>query len=91
MILKIFAVRDRATDQYGTPMFLISEGQAICSFSDEVNRAAADNMLYSHPDDYDLFELGEFDTMTACFECHSPAQIAIGKMVKVREVGTNVK
>jgi hypothetical protein len=29
MIMRIFCVRDRATDQYGNPMFLVSRGQAI--------------------------------------------------------------
>ena len=85
MILKMFCVRDRATDQFGNPMFLISEGQAIRSFSDEVNRDDKTNQLWSHPDDFDLFYLGEFDTQTAAFApVVPPAQAAIGKSVKIR-------
>jgi len=34
MILRIFSVRDSATSQFGNPMFLIADGQAIRSFQD---------------------------------------------------------
>lgn len=79
---KIFAVRDRATDSFGQPMFLVNTGQAIRSFSDEINRAAEDNMLHKHPDDFDIYELGEYDTDTGLFATGTPLQIAIGKQVK---------
>lgn len=84
MILKMYSVRDRATDQFGNVMFLISPGQAIRSFTDEVNRADKDNSLYNHPDDFDLYYLGEFETNSATFTVVGPEQIAIGKMVKIR-------
>ncbi len=83
MKMMIFCVRDRATDQFGNPMFLINQGQAIRSFSDEVNRNADDNMLFKHPDDYDLYVVGQFDTDHGTFDCHVPEQIAIGKSVKL--------
>lgn len=85
MKLKVFAVRDSATAQYGTPMFLISEGQAIRSFSDEVNRNAENNQIFAHPDDFELFSLGSFDTDTAVMECVSPpVSLVTGKSVKIR-------
>ena len=87
MKLEIFAVRDRATDQYGTPMFLVTSGQAIRSFSDEVNRkenGTERNMLAEHPEDYDLYLLGSYETNTGTFNCETPRQIAIGKDLRVR-------
>jgi hypothetical protein len=87
MKLLMFAVRDRATDMFGTPMFLVSTGQAIRSFADEVNRAAADNQLANHAEDFDLYALGEFDTNTAEFTTARPEQIAIGKNVKLNGSG----
>lgn len=84
MNLEIFAIRDRASDSFGNPMFLLALGQAIRSFSDEINRSAADNNLYLHPDDFDLFHLGSFDTSSAQFSLlPSPSQIAIGKNLKL--------
>ena len=82
MKLKIYAVRDRATDQYGNPMFMLNTGQAIRGFSDEVNRAEKDNQLHHHAEDFDLYELGVFDTDTGIFETETPRQIAIGKDIK---------
>lgn len=84
MIIRIFCVRDRATDSYGNPMFLLSEGQAIRSFSDEINRNASDNQLFQHPDDFDLYRLGTFDTDIGSFEVYLPAMVVTGKSVKVR-------
>lgn len=85
MIFKIFAIRDRATDSFGNPMFLVSTGQAIRSFTDEVNRAEKDNQLYQHPDDFDLYMLGEYDTSTASFTTNGPpTQILIGKSAAIR-------
>lgn len=84
MILNIFAIRDRATVQYGTPMFLISAGQAMRSFQDEVNRSAAENLIFNHPEDYDLYSLGEFDTNTGLFKSDVPEQILTGKAAAIR-------
>lgn len=84
MRLFIFVVRDRATDSYGNPMFLVSSGQAIRGFTDEINRADRENMMYSHPDDFDLYELGSFETDTGLFTTSSPEMVCIGKNVKIR-------
>lgn len=84
MKLVIFAIRDRATDSFGNPMFLMAEGQALRSFTDEVNRADKDNQLYQHPDDFDLYTLGSFETNTGEFETHSPRMVVAGKTVAIR-------
>lgn len=83
MILYAFAIRDRATDSFGNPVFALSSGQAIRSFSDEINRNSADNPYFAHPDDYDLFALGQFDTDTGRFAAGDPEQVAIGKNLKL--------
>jgi hypothetical protein len=84
MILKIFAVRDRATDSFGNPMFLVSQGQAVRSFTDEVNRQAADNQLWAHPDDFDLYYLGDYFTDSGTFNAHTPEMILVGKSAAIR-------
>jgi hypothetical protein len=84
MIMRIFCVRDRATDQYGNPMFLVSRGQAIRSFSDEINRAAADNQLYQHPEDFDLYELGSYNTDSGLFDTGVADMVCIGKNVSTK-------
>ncbi|AXL14526.1 nonstructural protein [Microviridae sp.] len=80
----ICTVKDRAADAYGRPMFVPSAGVAIRSFSDEINRNNAENQLYNHPDDFDLYELGEFDDNTGFFTLHEqPKLLSLGKQVKI--------
>lgn len=82
MKLKIYAVKDRQTDMYGQPMFLMTDGHAMRAFSDEINRASDDNMLHKHPDDFDLYKLGVWDGNAGRFETHEPEQLVLGKTVK---------
>lgn len=79
MRYKVLAIRDRAADVFGQPIFVPSLGGAIRSFSDEVNRKAEGNALNQHPEDFDLYLLGEFDDATGEFLQQKPAQCAIGK------------
>jgi len=80
----ICTVKDRAADAYGRPMFVPSAGVAIRSFSDEINRNNADNQLFNHPDDFDLYELGEFDDNSGLFALHQqPKLLSLGKQVKI--------
>lgn len=81
MIRVIFSVRDSASELYGQPFFVPSRGVALRSFADEANRAAADNALNQHPEDFILYELGTFDESTGAFSCHEPQQVARGKDV----------
>lgn len=84
MILRIYCVRDRATIQFGNPMFLMSDGQAIRSFTDEINGGDKNNSLNKHPEDFDLYFCGQFDTETGIFETEIPAQILAGKQAMLQ-------
>lgn len=79
MRYKVVAIRDRAIDAYGQPIFVGSTGGAIRSFGDEVNRKDPNNNIANHPEDFDLFYLGEFDDSTGEFDSVRPQQIAVGK------------
>lgn len=86
MKLVLCSVKDRAADAYGRPMFVPSVGVAIRSFSDEVNRKDVENQLFNHPDDFDLYELGEFDDNTGLFALHEqPKLLSLGKQVKINQ------
>jgi len=77
-VLKICTVRDRAVDAFGQPIFVNALGAAIRSFSDEINRTGS--TFNQHPEDYDLYEIGEYNDQTAqIFPLNLPRQIAIGK------------
>jgi hypothetical protein len=86
MKLTLCSVKDRAADAFGRPMFVRSIGEAIRSFSDEVNRSADDNQLHNHSDDFDLFELGEFCDNTGTITTHEqPKLVSLGKQVKIEK------
>lgn len=84
----VVAVRDRAADAYGVPVFVASLGQGIRSFSDEVNRDAEGNAMAAHPDDFDLYSLGTYDDATGNFECSIPKQVCVGKDVRIKKNGS---
>ena len=82
MKYQMVCIRDRIADVYGVPSFVHSIGSAIRGFGDEINRAAENNALYQHPDDFDLFVVGTYDDQTCEFESHVPRQIAVGRDLK---------
>lgn len=87
MKLIAVAVRDRAMNAYMRPFFVPATGAAIRSFGDEINRAADDNPMHNHPDDYDLYELGTFDEETGLLQpTEMPKQLAIGKQLSLKRV-----
>lgn len=76
----VVAIMDRASAAFGRPAFVPALGSAIRSFSDEVKREAADNEMFKHPDDFDLYHLGAFDDNTGRFELLvDPAILIRGK------------
>lgn len=66
-ILKVLAVWDSALQAYARPLFVPQVAVATRSFRDEVNRAAPDNQLHQHPDDFELHVLGLFNEETGVF------------------------
>lgn len=83
MILHVCSIRDRAVDSFGSPICVPALGQAVRSFTDEVNRKSDDNQLNRHPDDFDLYVLGTFNSDTGLFDCGVPRMICVGKDIYV--------
>lgn len=78
----VVSVRDSAVDAFNRPAFVPAVGAAVRSFQDEVNRDSPDNMLHAHPEDFELYELGEFDDSIGSFQLFAqPRAIARGKDV----------
>lgn len=81
MASRILAVRDRAIDAFGQPIFVLAIGQGVRSFADEINRA--DSAFGSHPEDYDLYHIGEYDDATGILIAVTPPKlVAVGKDLK---------
>lgn len=82
MKLFIVSVYDRAADVFNRPFFVPHLNVAIRDFTDEVKRVSDDNPLNKHPDDFDLYLMGEFDDNQGQFDCQtSPTVLARAKDV----------
>lgn len=89
-MMKVLSVRDRAVDAFGTPIFVQAVGQAVRSFSDEVNREGSP--FHAHPEDYDLFLIGDYDEQTGTLvPVGVPRQVAIGKDLRSQHVSQPVR
>lgn len=81
MILSIFSVLDTKTSAYMQPFFAVTPGAAIRSFSDAL--LDPDTMLAKHPEDFHLFQIGEFDDHTGAITGHEPQ--ALGNAAQYKE------
>jgi hypothetical protein len=78
----IVSVKDGAADVFSRPFFVPHRNVAVRDFTDEVNRPGSDNPLNKHPDDFDLYLLGQFDDSTGAFIREgSPTVLVRGKDV----------
>ena len=59
--MKIYSIYDTKTSSFHIPFFAQSNGAALRIFMDETNRAHDNNMLFKHPADFVLYEIGTFD------------------------------
>lgn len=81
-MLKIVSIRDVKADVFGNPVFTQSIGGAIRSFGDEIVKDDG-NPLAMHPNDFELYHLGEFDPTNGEFRLlDSRVRIAHGSEFK---------
>jgi len=62
MELKIYTVRDSKAGFYGPPFYLRTHGEAERTFQQLANDPKTN--VFTYPEDYDLYHLGEFDDQT---------------------------
>lgn len=83
MLYLLVSVRDRALNAFQPPFSVRAEGEAIRNFQDAINDTN-NRHLNQHPDDFDLYVLGQFDDANgALLRFEVPKQIALGKQLKI--------
>lgn len=81
MKLQMFAIKDAALDTFLRPFAANTSQQAARLFQDEINNPQGD--MFKHPDDYTLYNLGDWTDETGAFNTHSqPILILRGKDCK---------
>lgn len=76
MLYKLFTIRDSAANVYGVPFFVAHAGQAMRMFSDECK--GDKSVMGTHPEDFELFHIGEYNDENASFEVEIPRSIMRG-------------
>lgn len=83
MLHIVVAVKDMAVDAFSRPFTVPAVGAAIRSFTDEINRSSAENEMFKHPNDYDLYELGTFDDQSGALVSNSPRLLIRGQDARI--------
>lgn len=73
MKLKVFSVRDAATEVFTRPFFMLTKAEAIRTFAKEANEPESN--LSNYPLDYELYYLGTFDQDSGKFTSEHPENL----------------
>lgn len=82
MIYKLCVIHDRSIDAYINLHCVRAEGQAIRQFMDAINNPDGGS-INKHPDDYDLYTIGEYDDNTGEIRNDQKKKIADGKQLSL--------
>lgn len=74
-----FAVKDLAVQAFGQPFLVRSQGEALRSFQDEVNKTDGQSAIAAHPEDYELYKIGEYHDTTGDIVGMTPELVARAK------------
>lgn len=81
MKMSIYAIFDSAVKTYSRPMFLNTDNEAIRSFQSECNRVGS--VINAHPDQFTLFNIGEYDDNTSLIKSSEPR--SLGNAVQYKD------
>lgn len=76
-IYAMCSVRDVVASTFGRPIFAPNTASAVRSIQNEVNRPQDGNMLNTHPDDFELYHLGNYDDQTGGVEMLPQPQLLV--------------
>lgn len=88
--MRLYAVRDVKADSFGAPISVATEGLARRSFVDACQDSRSE--LSKYPEDYMLYELGEYEPNSGLIIPHQLPKHVMSAIeaVKVREVVAEV-
>lgn len=85
MTLTCFCIHDSKAEAFITPFFQPTQALALRLFSDAANDPSS--MICKHSEDYTLFELGTFNSLSGMTTFHaSPKSIALAATLKTSAI-----
>lgn len=85
MKIKIYSIYDSKAQAFNSPFYARSKGEAIRNFQHMANEDKPDNMVWHYPEDYSLFELGDFDSEKGLLIPYKDS-VALGKAIEFRRI-----
>lgn len=79
MIRKMFTIYDSKAELYLAPFFMKTKGEALRAFTDTLSDPQS--QIAKHPQDFTLFELGEYDDCHATIDMHQ-TPISLGVAIE---------
>lgn len=70
MIIQMYCPRDTKTGFYHPPMYCHTDGHAMRVVKDQMTNGH--HVMASHPGDFDLYRIGEFDDEAGIVSGHEP-------------------
>lgn len=83
MRYNLCAILDAKLGEYGPPMAFQKSGQAVRQFGDEVQRQDKNNQMYTHPEDFTLWHVGDYESETGEVFTQAPRLLASASEYKV--------
>lgn len=80
---KLYVLYDSKSETYTAPTLNPARGQALRSFGDAVNAVGQGSIISDHPEDFTLFEIGEFDIQTGEVKLYD-AKVAVANGLDVK-------
>lgn len=84
MKFMMVAIKDRSVEAYTSIQAVRAPGQAIRQFMDAINNTESGPMA-QHPDDFDLYNVGEFNDETGELTPCTPVKLADGKTIAMNK------
>ena len=84
---KLYYIYDSKSETYTAPTVNPARGQALRSFTDAVNAkdGGQPSVISTHPEDFTLFEIGDFNPFTGEITLHTKVSVANGLDVQINE------
>lgn len=90
MIQKLFVIYDVKSETYTAPRVEPSRETGLRNFADGINDAQG-GVLFAHPEDFTLFEIGTYDLRTGDIVIHeAKVAVANGMDVKLSSLDNSV-
>lgn len=85
MKLKVFAIHDAKAEAYLQPFFMANKGTAIRAITELMEKN--DHQFSKYPEDFTLFELGEYDDQNGQMLPHT-TPMPLCKAIELRKATT---